>query len=218
MHLAGLNITSFLLTLSSYHFSIQRMVVFAPSVAAIYVFTTMAEYLHLIHRQPFTRIVQTCRDVAKVKNVSWMKDLVQPFTKSVVFPPLFAFTGLLLALTGLWLFLYRRRGGWAGTFDGKGGQNGDKPRSGIRAAPLQIGIYSKSERVVGVCIILASMSLAGMAISLMEIIMRYRRTMILISDGKTGENFWGVGQIGALFTWAPLLVEMSYTAIYGCKA
>ena len=64
---------------------------------------------------------------------------------------------------------------------------------------------------------LISISLAGMSISLLEIIMRQRRAMILLSDGTTGENLWNVGQIGALFAWAPLLVEMGYNGVYGWK-
>ena len=57
-----------------------------------------------------------------------------------------------------------------------------------------------------------------MSISLLEIIMRQRRAMIMLSDGTTGENLWNVGQIGALFAWAPLLVEMGYNGMYGWKA
>jgi hypothetical protein len=95
-------------------------------------------------------------------------------------------------------------------------QKGDEMGSGRRVT--QVDDYSKSERVVGVCITLISVALAGMAGSLLDIIIRERRTMILLSDGRTGENLWGVGQIGALFAWAPLLVEMSWNGVYGFKA
>lgn len=64
---------------------------------------------------------------------------------------------------------------------------------------------------------LMSMTLTGVAAYMLDNIMRGRRGMILNSDGETEENLWGVGQIAALFVWAPLLVEMGYNAVYGCK-
>jgi hypothetical protein len=64
---------------------------------------------------------------------------------------------------------------------------------------------------------LMSMTLTGVAAYLLDDIMRGRRGMILDSNSETGDNLWGVGQIAALFVWAPLLVEMGYNAVYGCK-
>ena len=98
---------------------------------------------------------------------------------STVFPPLFAFTGLILALTGLWLYLWYRQGSWAGSLDELECQKGDEIGSGTRATPWLVDDYSKLERVVAVCITLISISLAGMAGSLLEVIMRERRMMIL---------------------------------------
>ncbi len=93
----------------------------------------------------------------------------------------------------------------------------DRSEFETRAAPFQTSKYSKLERVVGVCVMLISMTLTGVAAHLLNSIMRGRRAMFLISHGETGENLWGVGQIAALFAWAPLLVEMGYNAVYGCK-
>ena len=89
----------------------------------------------------------------------------------------------------------------------------DRSEFGTRAAPFQTLKYSKLEWVVGVCVMLMSMTLTGVAAYLLDGIMRGRRGMILNSDGETGENLWGVGQIAALFVWAPLLVEMGYNAV-----
>jgi hypothetical protein len=216
-HLAGLNVTSFVLTMSAYLFPIRRVFVFAPGVAAVYVFTGMTEYLHVARKRPFGRILKACRDVAVEKELPWRKDLVEPFEESTVYPPLFAFTGLILGLTGLWLWLWYRRGRWVGSLSEVEGQKEVKVWAETKATRLQVDDYSRSERVVGVCITLASITLAGMAGSLLEIIMRERRTMILLSNGRTGEHVWGVGQIGALFAWAPLLVEMSWSGVYGCN-
>lgn len=138
MHLAGINVTSFLLTLSTYQFSIQRMAVFVPSIIIIYVFKALAEYIYLVRPLPFVRILQTCKDVAEDRKLRWNKDLVQPFTRSNVFPPLFAFTGLIIALTGLWLFLWLRHGRGVGTCSETGREDGDKSGSAARATPLQI--------------------------------------------------------------------------------
>ena len=63
--LAGLNIISFLLTLSSYYFPVQRIVVFTPSVVATSVFTILAEYILLIHPPQFGRIIQMCMNVVE---------------------------------------------------------------------------------------------------------------------------------------------------------
>lgn len=101
-----------------------------------------------------------------------------------------------------------------GTSDEAEYDNGDKSASARRAALLQTSNYSKLERVVGTCIMVISITLAGMSVSLLEIIMRQRRLMILLSDGATGEDLWNVGQIGAVFAWAPLLVDMGYNAVY----
>ncbi len=59
-----------------------------------------------------------------------------------------------------------------------------------------------------------SVLLADMSISLFEIIMRQCRAMILLCDGATWKNLWIVGQIGALFAWASLLVKMGYKNMY----
>jgi hypothetical protein len=215
--LAGLNIISFLLTLSSYYLPIKRMVVFAPSVIATYVFTILAEFLLLIHPPQFGRIIRTCIYMAEKRKQVGIKDLVGPYFTERVLPELVAYTCLIFTLTGMWLFLWLRRGRWVRTLEGARRPTADRSEFGIRAAPFQTLKYSKLEWVVGVCVMLMSMTLTGVAAYLLDDIMRGRRGMILDSNSETGENLWGVGQIAALFVWAPLLVEMGYNAVYGCK-
>jgi hypothetical protein len=215
--LAGLNIMSFLLTLSSYYFPVQRMVVFAPSVIAIYVFTMLAEYILLAYPPQFGRITQTCINVAEDGKVAWIKDLVGPYFTERILPELVAYTCLIFTLTGMWLFLWLRRGRWVRTIEETRSSTADRSEFETRAVLFQTVQYSKLVWVVGVCVMLMSMTMTGVAAYLLDGIMRGRRGMILISDGETGENLWGVGQIAALFVWAPLLVEMGYNAVYGCK-
>jgi chromate transport protein ChrA len=45
--------------------------------------------------------------------------------------------------------------------------------------------------------------------------MRYQ--MGLLWERQNGQNTWTIGQIGALFTWAPLLVDMLYSATRGVR-
>jgi hypothetical protein len=215
--LAGLNIISFLLTLSSYYFPVERMVVFAPSVIATYVFTMLAEYILLIHPPQFGRIIRTCIHIAEDRKLAWTKDLVGPYFTERILPELVVYTCLIFALTGMWLFLWLRRGWWVPTLEEARLPTADRSEFETRTAPFQPFKHSKPEWVVGVCVMLMSMTLAGVAAYLLDGIMRGRRGMILNSDGETGENLWGVGQIAALFVWAPLLVEMGYNAAYGCK-
>jgi hypothetical protein len=200
--LAGLNIISFLLTLSSYYLPVERMVVFAPSVIATYVFTILAEFILLIHPPQFGRIIRTCIDMAEKKKQVGIKDLVGPYFTERVLPELVAYTCLIFTLTGMWLFLWLRRGRWVRTLEGARRPTADR---------------SKLEWVVGVSVMLMSMTLTGVAAYLLDGIIRGRRGMILDSSSETEENLWGVGQIAALFVWAPLLVEMGYNAMYGCK-
>jgi len=44
-----------------------------------------------------------------------------------------------------------------------------------------------------------------------------RRIMSRGREGTTGEDVWGIGQIGALFSWAPLLLEMACSAVRKSK-
>ncbi|KAF7502220.1 hypothetical protein GJ744_006433 [Endocarpon pusillum] len=215
--LAGLNIISFLLTLSSYYHPIERMIVFAPSAITIYVFTFLAEFILFIHPPQFARIIQACINIAENKKQAGTKDLVgQYFTKREL-SELVPYTCLVTALAGLWLFLWLRRGRWVQTLEGARRPPADRSRSGTRAAPFQTLKYSKLEWVVGVCVMLLSMGLTGLAADTLSGIMGDRRGMILDSNGETGENLWGVGQIAALFVWAPVLVEIGYNVVDGCK-
>lgn len=42
--------------------------------------------------------------------------------------------------------------------------------------------------------------------------LRQRQSMDLMWNGQAGLNVWGIGQIGALFAWVPLLVDMACSA------
>jgi hypothetical protein len=46
------------------------------------------------------------------------------------------------------------------------------------------------------------------ACSSLQDLFRQRDDLDKIWDGQTGQNAWGVGQIGAPFAWAPLLLDM----------
>ena len=209
--LAGLNIMSLLLTLSSYYLPIKRMVVFAGSVIATYVFTLLAEYILVIHPPEFGRIIQTCIRHAEERKLEWTKDLVGPYYTEKTIPELVAYTCLIFVLTILWLFLWLRRRRKAKMSEK------DRSEQGTGAVCCLKFEHSRVEWAVGACIMLMSLTLTGVAVYLLDDIMRGRRGMILNTDGKTAETQWGIGQIGAVFVWAPLLVEMGYNAVPACK-
>ena len=217
IELAGLNIISFLLTLSSYYFSTERLVAFTSFIIATYIFTILAGFILLIYPPEFTRIIQTCINITEDRKAAWIKNLVRPYFTERILPELVTYTCLISALTGMWLFLWLRRERWVRKLEEARCPTTDRSKFGMRAAPFQILEHSKLEWIVGACVLLMSMALTGVAAYLLDNIMRGRRGMILNSDGETGENLLGVGQIVALFVWAPLLVEMGYDAVYGCK-
>ena len=127
------------------------------------------------------------------------------------------YTGLILALTGMWLFLWLRRGRWVKRLEEAKRPTADKSGFETRAAPFQTLPYSKPEWIIGVCVMLISIGLTGVAAYLLNSLMRARRAMSVAFNGETEENLWGVGQIAALFAWTPLLVEMGYNAVHSCK-
>lgn len=188
--------------------------VFAALVVTTYVFTILAEYIVFVRPPQFGRILQTCLDVAKDKKLTWAKDLDMNGRELSEVAP---YTGLILALAGMWLFLWLRRGRWVRTLEEAKRPTADRSESETRAAPFQTLTYSKLEWIVGVCVMLISIGLTGVAAYLLNNIMRGRRAMSVAFNGGTGENLWGVGQIAALFVWAPLLVEMGYNAVHSCK-
>ena len=38
--------------------------------------------------------------------------------------------------------------------------------------------------------------------------------MDLVWNGQTEANAWGIGQIGALFTWVPLLIDLAWSGVH----
>lgn len=213
--MACLNIINFLLTLSAYYSPIRQIVVFAPSVVAIYCFTAVTEYILLVRPIRFKRILQICLDVARERKVPWSEDLTPPYIQGEQLPPLLSITGLVLVLTGMWLFLWMRRRRWAPASWEMRRQAGDE--SHIRQRATQFHNHSKTEWSVGICAMLISLTLAVLAVLQLGEIMGQRRAMILISDGRTGENSWSFGQIVAVFAWAPLVVDIGCGVLDGCK-
>jgi hypothetical protein len=193
----GVNITSFLLTMCSFYRPVERIAVFAFSVAAISVFTLLIEISPITGERPFEKLLQTCADIAEQRKLPWARHTIRPYVPGQDLSTVFSYVGLLLALVGMWLFLWLKQG-WR-----------------IMNGAIQAGNYSKSEWVVGVFNILTSITLAGLATDWLISIMTLRHAMKLASDGRTGDDSWGIGQIGAPFAWAPLLVDMGYTAVYG---
>jgi hypothetical protein len=180
-------------------------------------FTIVGEYILIVRPPPFGRLALACIDVAEDRDLPWAKQIIEPYDDGKVYPQLFSYTGLIFALIGMWLFLWLRRGRRARTSDRVRHQTGEESESEATATPSQVASYSNSEWVVGIFIILVSTSITGLALSLLGRIMRERRAMTLMSDGKPAENVWGVGQIGALFAWAPLLVDLVYDAAHECR-
>jgi hypothetical protein len=60
---------------------------------------------------------------------------------------------------------------------------------------------------------LMSLYMVWVAVSSFRRTLLQRWGMDLIWDGQTGENAWGIGQIGALFTWVPLLIDLAWSGV-----
>jgi hypothetical protein len=48
-------------------------------------------------------------------------------------------------------------------------------------------------------------------------LLRIRHGMDILWKGETGYNYWGVGQIGALLAWTPLLVDVVFDGLDGIR-
>ena len=44
-----------------------------------------------------------------------------------------------------------------------------------------------------------------------KVLVVFRRGMDLIWGGRLGQNVWSIGQVGAVFSTAPLIIEMVYS-------
>jgi hypothetical protein len=102
---------------------------------------------------------------------------------------------LVFALLGLWL-LHR----W-GPLRARADQD-QEVRAGI--------LTRYAERSIGLLFFFLSLAVSGVAVSLLVALLRSRVAMSRISNNRTRENEWGVGQIIAPFAWGPLMVEMLY--------
>ena len=211
--IAGLNTMSFLITLSSYYYPVERMVVFAGSIIATYVFTLLAEFILAVHPPKYQRIIRACvRSVEDEKYLSIRYLVGMLNSEPIVSSELVADTCIVFILTGMWLFLWLQRGRKVQALEDFSFSARDKPERGKTIEPFQRSEHTKTEWVVGSGVMLTSLTLTGVAAYLLDGIMQARRGMIMNYGVRTAENEWGIGQIGAMFIWAPLLVEMGYTA------
>ena len=220
---------SFILTLSSFYWPIDRMAVFAAAMIATYVFSLLAEYILTIHPPKFGRMITACISAAKDDKLVWTKDLIGPYFTEKTLPELIVYTCLIFALTILWLVLWIPRG-WRNrkseaisiVKDEKPEEaplpSGQTSQFGSKGLPFPTTKRSPLEWIVGTSLMVLSLGLTGIGAFLLDGIFEGRRGMILTSNDKYGENLWGIGQIAALFVWAPLLVEMGYTAVSGWKS
>jgi hypothetical protein len=62
-----------------------------------------------------------------------------------------------------------------------------------------------------------SLFMVWIAVDSFRGILLQRWGMDLIWDGQTGVNEWGIGQIGALFTWAPLLTDLAWSGVHDIR-
>ncbi|KAI9858824.1 MAG: hypothetical protein M1813_007291 [Trichoglossum hirsutum] len=149
--------------------------------------------------RPYDRVLRACQQSANEQK-SWGKAgvLIGPYAYRKALPEAISVSTLLMILAGMWLFLWVRRA-----------------RKGVT---FQTGGYSKLERVVVLLAALVSMALLSEAVALLISMMTLRHGMSVASRGSTEEYVWNVGQIGALFAWTPLLVEMAYTATSGGRS
>ena len=58
----------------------------------------------------------------------------------------------------------------------------------------------------------------AVTVDFLRLIIQARNIIKRVWEGKIGEDFWGIGQIAAIFTWVPLLVDLGYTAAKAIKA
>jgi len=68
-------------------------------------------------------------------------------------------------------------------------------------------------RILVISMVILSAFAAYNAIERLYHVLLIRYGMDILWKGETGYNKWGVGQIGALFAWAPLLIDMIYDGL-----
>ena len=70
--------------------------------------------------------------------------------------------------------------------------------------------YISLEWALGTAILLGAIASTGIAISFIIALKSIRKTMVEMHGSVDEENVWGIGQVGAIFAWAPVLVDIAY--------
>jgi hypothetical protein len=70
--------------------------------------------------------------------------------------------------------------------------------------------FQQHQRVCTIIVLLASIVVAYEVGSSFLSLLTVRSGMTTLWNDQTNVNTWGIGQVGAPFAWAPLLVDMAY--------
>jgi hypothetical protein len=137
-------------------------------------------------------LLQHCADFADRENESWKIGAITPMHGAgmgkAIAEIVLTTTSALLVLI-FWFLLRRLR------------RPGDQD------------IFPRRRRVLVTLIPGLSIFLIYEALHLFRDMLEQRQGMNLLWEDQIGQNVWGIGQIAALFSWVPLIVDMIYDVV-----
>jgi hypothetical protein len=215
----AISVCSLLLTAVSAHQRIERSILFRLGFCFTLLCALVVEIFPIIAGRPRSTgyILQACIDYADRNNLPWKMGAVRPFDAAGI-TVLSVTMGLLLLLQVVWLLLRRleRRETVCDCL-----VNQSKRKCKLWRLGIIDSTQSTRKRLekLGLVILLGLLSVfvAYIAINSSQDLMTQRGGMDVLWDGNTGKDFWGIGQIGAPFAWAPLLIDMAYSASDGIR-
>jgi hypothetical protein len=198
-HVVTLVFFSLLLTLISFSQPISRAAVFLLCFVATSIFTVLVLFLPAVKYRRFNALLQACQDVSRDQGLRWHDSEMTPYSLRKEFPLIFMGIGITVALLGMWWYMFGRR---------------HRARSrGLRRLDQPQASTNRKERVFLLLLSILTTIVTWRAWHSFRFILLRRHMMNLVWEGATGEDVWGIGQIGAPFAWLPLLSEMIHCAL-----
>jgi hypothetical protein len=180
---------SFLLAVSAFYRQITRGVPLWIGLAAIITFAIYSATNGHQLSERLTPVLHLC------SHIHGSHEFPSAHPRGAERESMIAYTLLVFALMGLWI-LHR----WV-----------LPPARPDRNPEMPSGIWLRyAKRVLGLLFFSVSLAVSGVAVNLLVALLKSRVAMSQISNNRTRENEWGVGQIIAPFAWGPLMVEMLY--------
>ncbi|KAI9775364.1 MAG: hypothetical protein M1839_001280 [Geoglossum umbratile] len=186
-----------LLTMISFYESVVRWVLFTVGFLAT-VACALGAVVMPMRTAKMENVLQACRDYAAENNMPWRAAAVSPFHAGGLWE-VFLSIGFVVLLSCMWLFLWQMG-------------RSERALSGPR-----IPHNRRTKQLLIILMCLISLFMVWVAVDSFQGTLLERRGMDLVWDGQTGENAWGIGQIGALFTWVPLLIDLAWSGVHDIR-